>query len=238
ASENYVLVPPKEIVKARLTALGLFDEDHPSLLSTDLDIDIAKVLFSDLIVYLHPVTGKKERKLNIYYTRFLSLIIEHLLGDSYHKVKLKIFKPHHITGNSFKTPFASEVPLTSHMLKVAKFSKEQYKSLILPPGKETSPTQQVTKSQLTEEPVATVDTTQISTIFGSFSIDQDMMGNTTYPFAISRFEAVDSHNEGTNETQTKITLTQSAEATVDNILDEMAGLKASANKPSDLLCSL
>nr|GEY75274.1 hypothetical protein [Tanacetum cinerariifolium] len=78
----------------------------------------------------------------------------------------------------------------------------------------------------------------VSTIFGSLSIDQDMMGNTVDPFAISRFEAVDSHNKGNNETQIKITLTQSAKAIADTIHDEMDDLKAFATKPSDLLCSL
>ncbi|GJU16572.1 retrovirus-related pol polyprotein from transposon TNT 1-94 [Tanacetum coccineum] len=35
-SENYVSIPPKETVKAGLTTLELFDEDHPSHLSFDL----------------------------------------------------------------------------------------------------------------------------------------------------------------------------------------------------------
>nr|GEV55297.1 retrovirus-related Pol polyprotein from transposon TNT 1-94 [Tanacetum cinerariifolium] len=45
---------------------------------------------------------------------------------------LTLVKPHTITGASFQTPLASEVPLTSHMLKVAKIFEEPEQSLILP----------------------------------------------------------------------------------------------------------
>ncbi|GJY21937.1 retrovirus-related pol polyprotein from transposon TNT 1-94 [Tanacetum coccineum] len=117
-SENCVPVPPKENGKDGLATLGLFDEDHPSLSSSDL---------------------------------------------------LKTFKPHHITAIAFKTPYVSEVPLTSYMPKVAKISKDQYKSLNLPSrevnadesaDKETPPTKQVAKFQHAEVLVATADTTQ------------------------------------------------------------------------------
>ncbi|GJT94347.1 retrovirus-related pol polyprotein from transposon TNT 1-94, partial [Tanacetum coccineum] len=53
--------------------------------------------------------------------------------------------------------------------------------------------------------------------------------------SISRFEAADSNEEGTENTEPKVTLTQSEEATADNILDEMADLKASADKLSNPL---
>ncbi|GKD63688.1 hypothetical protein Tco_1305796, partial [Tanacetum coccineum] len=53
--------------------------------------------------------------------------------------------------------------------------------------------------------------------------------------SISGFEAADSNEEGTENTQPKVTLTQSEKATADNILDEMAALKASVDKPSDPL---
>nr|GEV41010.1 hypothetical protein [Tanacetum cinerariifolium] len=45
-----------------------------------------------------------------------------------------LVKPHTITAASFQPPLASEVPLTSHMLKVAKLSKEPKQSLIPPSG--------------------------------------------------------------------------------------------------------
>ncbi|GKA07530.1 hypothetical protein Tco_0686754 [Tanacetum coccineum] len=57
-----------------------------------------------------------------------------MLKDTYNNENLTTFKPYHITISSFKTPSASEVPLTSHMLEVAKISKDRYKSLILSSG--------------------------------------------------------------------------------------------------------
>ncbi|GJU16880.1 hypothetical protein Tco_1183130 [Tanacetum coccineum] len=53
--------------------------------------------------------------------------------------------------------------------------------------------------------------------------------------SISGFEAADSNEEGTENTEPKVTLTQSEEATADNIPDEMADLKASADKLSNPL---
>nr|GEV45575.1 retrovirus-related Pol polyprotein from transposon TNT 1-94 [Tanacetum cinerariifolium] len=49
------------------------------------------------------------------------------------------------------------------------------------------------------------------------------------------FDTVDSNDEETVNTKTKVTLTQSEHAIANNILDEMADLKASADKTSDLL---
>ncbi|GJZ33970.1 hypothetical protein Tco_0579406 [Tanacetum coccineum] len=95
-----------------------------------LDIDIANILFSNLIVQFHPLTGKKERKSNICYTIYLSLIIEHLLGDAYLNENLKTLKPHHITTSSFKPTFKNEVSLMAHVCKVANISPEPIKYLI------------------------------------------------------------------------------------------------------------
>ncbi|GJS54365.1 hypothetical protein Tco_0627727 [Tanacetum coccineum] len=47
-----------------------------------LNIDIADILFSDLIAHLHPEGSKNQRKPNVCYTRYLSLIMEHLLQDN------------------------------------------------------------------------------------------------------------------------------------------------------------
>nr|GEW45325.1 hypothetical protein [Tanacetum cinerariifolium] len=58
---------------------------------------------------------------------------------------LTLVKPHTITVASFQKPLASEVPLTSHMLKVAKLSKEPEQSLI-PPSKEVNDDDTVDKS--------------------------------------------------------------------------------------------
>ncbi|GJW64608.1 retrovirus-related pol polyprotein from transposon TNT 1-94 [Tanacetum coccineum] len=75
--------------------------------------------------------GKKNRDANIFYTRYISLVLEQLLGENYHDKSLTILKPHHISAASFQTPSASEVSMTSHMLKVANISKEPEQSLIL-----------------------------------------------------------------------------------------------------------
>ncbi|GJT47291.1 retrovirus-related pol polyprotein from transposon TNT 1-94 [Tanacetum coccineum] len=52
---------------------------------------------------------------------------------------------------------------------------------------------------------------------------------------ISWFEVAHSKEKGTANTETKVTLIQSEEATADNILDELDDLKASADNPSDPL---
>ncbi|GKA39741.1 hypothetical protein Tco_0732292 [Tanacetum coccineum] len=111
SSENYVPLPPKETVRSGLATLGLVDVNDTSFSSTDL-----------------------VRKTNICYTRYLSLIIEHLLGDAYNKKGLSTFKPPHISATSFKTPYENKVPLTAHMCNVAKLLPEPIKSLIPPFG--------------------------------------------------------------------------------------------------------
>ncbi|GJX78205.1 hypothetical protein Tco_0325016, partial [Tanacetum coccineum] len=107
-SENYVLVPAKEIVRAGFLC------------------NILSSVWED---------GKKGREPNVYYTRFLSLMIEHLLGENYYNDELTSLKPHTILAASFKKPSASEVDLSSHMLKVAKLLTESEETLILSSGK-------------------------------------------------------------------------------------------------------
>ncbi|GKA51578.1 hypothetical protein Tco_0744774 [Tanacetum coccineum] len=77
---------------------------------------------------------KKNRELNICYTRFLSLVFEKLLGKDYVRNDLTLVKPYTTTATSFQKPLASKVPLASHILKVAKLSKEPEQSLLPPPG--------------------------------------------------------------------------------------------------------
>ncbi|GJS69637.1 hypothetical protein Tco_0702478, partial [Tanacetum coccineum] len=122
-SENCVSVPPKETMKPGLATLGLFDKKHPHLSSTDLinsslgshdqlnvnqqtiayclcwelEIDIADILFSDPIASLHPISGKPKPKTNISYTRYMSLIMEHLLEDKYRNDDMLSLKPHNTT---------------------------------------------------------------------------------------------------------------------------------------------
>ncbi|GKC10132.1 hypothetical protein Tco_1001742 [Tanacetum coccineum] len=131
-----------------------------------LEIDIAEILFSDLIASLHPPTGKQERKANICYTRYLSLIMEHLLKDAYKNENLMSLKAHNITPTTFKPTLENEIALTAHMFKVAALSPDPIKSF-LPPSREalqsireSSPTTQVAETQPVEETVATADATK------------------------------------------------------------------------------
>ncbi|GJV46064.1 putative reverse transcriptase domain-containing protein [Tanacetum coccineum] len=163
-SENFIPLPPKETVRVALATMGLVDENDTSISSTDLDVDIGNILFFDLVVQLDP--GKKGRKSNICYPRYLSLIIEHLLGEAYKNENLKTFKPHHISATSFKAPFENEVPLLALMCKVANLSPEPIKSLI-PPSSKVNADDIADKSLFgtnvqppVEEPVTTVDVTQ------------------------------------------------------------------------------
>ncbi|GJZ59360.1 hypothetical protein Tco_0615176 [Tanacetum coccineum] len=132
--KDAIPLPPKETVRAGLETLGLFDKDKPTLSSTvlGLEINVEAIIFSDLIQKLQ--NGKKNKELNICYTRFLSTIFEKFLGDNYINTDLTLEKPHTITAAFFQKPLASEVPLTSHMLKVAKLSEEPEQSLIPPFG--------------------------------------------------------------------------------------------------------
>ncbi|GJW04086.1 hypothetical protein Tco_1562942 [Tanacetum coccineum] len=72
--------------------------------------------------------GEQKRLLH----RYISLVLEQRLGENNHDESHTILKPHHISAASFQTPSASEVSLTSHMLKVAKLSKEPDESLFFP----------------------------------------------------------------------------------------------------------
>ncbi|GJW42857.1 hypothetical protein Tco_0071656 [Tanacetum coccineum] len=123
-SENYVLVPAKEIVRAGFLC---------NTLSSVWEVDIGNIIFSDLVAKLQD--GKKGREPNVYYTRFLSLMIEHLLGENYYNDELTSLKTHTILAASFKKPLASEVALSSYMLKVAKLLTESEETLILSSGK-------------------------------------------------------------------------------------------------------
>ncbi|GJR08158.1 hypothetical protein Tco_0790810 [Tanacetum coccineum] len=105
--KNPVPLPPKETVRAGLATLGLFDKDKPTLSSTDL-------------VNSSPLKMK-------YFSPIWKL-------DKYISNDLNLVKPHTITAASFQKPLASEVPLTSHMLKVAKLFVGPEQSLIPPPG--------------------------------------------------------------------------------------------------------
>ncbi|GKB69331.1 hypothetical protein Tco_0930743 [Tanacetum coccineum] len=147
-SKSVVPLPPKGTVRAELATL---------------EINIGDIIFKDLINKLQ--NGKKNRETNVCYTRYISLILEQLLGENNHDESHTVLKPHHISAASFQTPSASEVSLTSHMLKVVKLLKEPDESLILPSeevnaeataDKEMNPPFTTTHLQATEEFVVTV----------------------------------------------------------------------------------
>ncbi|GKB95499.1 hypothetical protein Tco_0981636 [Tanacetum coccineum] len=117
-SENYVSVPPKENVKG-------------------LEIDLVEILFSDVIANMHRTTGKPERKANICYTRYMSLIMEHMLKYAYKNNDLMSLKPHHITAITFKHTLENETALTAHMCKAAELLPDPIKYL-LPPSREVN----------------------------------------------------------------------------------------------------
>ncbi|GKB28636.1 hypothetical protein Tco_0868037 [Tanacetum coccineum] len=93
----------------------------------DINIDIAGILYNDLVAKL-TIGGKKGGEKNICYVRYLSIIMEHLLGEDYLNKDLKPMKPYQITDATFKDSSISEVPLTSHMRKVAKLPEKPLKS--------------------------------------------------------------------------------------------------------------
>ncbi|GJX54687.1 retrovirus-related pol polyprotein from transposon TNT 1-94 [Tanacetum coccineum] len=122
-SDEFVDIRSKETLKAGLATLGLVDEDHPSLSSSDL-------------INSSPVkrVAKDQRKQNVYYARYLSLIMEHLLQDNYKNDKLLSLKPYHIIAITFKPTWKKKTTLTSHICKVADLLLEPIQSLIPPSG--------------------------------------------------------------------------------------------------------
>nr|GEV62161.1 uncharacterized mitochondrial protein AtMg00810-like [Tanacetum cinerariifolium] len=117
------------------------------------DIDIAGILFSDLITKL--TTRKKGIDQNICYTRYLSLIIEHLLREACNNKNLKSMKTYHITASTFKSLTASEEVNTNTTAD---------KSL------ESSSSTQVDDTQHAEELVTAIDATQ--SLDASKSVDE------------------------------------------------------------------
>ncbi|GJZ50238.1 hypothetical protein Tco_0604428 [Tanacetum coccineum] len=138
--------------------------DHKAVKDTISILDIVGVLYDDLLSKLI-AGGKKGRERNICYTRYMSLIMEHLMGKDYTNNNLTPTKSFQITSATFKKPTSSEVPLTSHMRK-KKTDKERRKKKIPSSyepnaSKDVSPTPipQTFKSYLAEETEVTADTT-------------------------------------------------------------------------------
>ncbi|GJT76859.1 retrovirus-related pol polyprotein from transposon TNT 1-94 [Tanacetum coccineum] len=309
-SEDFVLIPPKATMKAGLATLGLTDENDALLSSSDL-----------INSSIRGMQGSHDQlNVNQKTITYLSLIMEHLLGDAYINENLKTLKPIHITSLSFKPTLENKVPLTAHMCKVANLSPDLIKSLI-PPSREVNSDDSTDKSssrttmqpitlpkaptdlKLRKKRILPSSKPKSSNLDASESVEEQ--GNQLKPtdakkvqklideefvkefglesvrdipleefggadakldtdespydteseikrveepadsglhfmpddevMLISRFEAAESNDKGTEFTETKVSLTHSEEATADNILDEMATLKAFADKPSDPL---
>nr|GEW00544.1 retrovirus-related Pol polyprotein from transposon TNT 1-94 [Tanacetum cinerariifolium] len=98
-----------------------------------------KVLFTDLEGYNaihHQVSGrhaggaKNARKANICYTGYLSLIMEHLLQNSYLNYQMVSLKLHYITAITLKPTLEGETALTFYMCSVSAHETEPTQSLI------------------------------------------------------------------------------------------------------------
>ncbi|GKC13097.1 retrovirus-related pol polyprotein from transposon TNT 1-94, partial [Tanacetum coccineum] len=144
-NDNKSIVPlhPKVTVRAGLATLGLADKDKPSLTSTELVnssplklkyfLPIWKIFMQYIVKCLGGMKGSHDQmnfsQQTIAYCLIFGLEIN--IGDIIFKDqinKLQNGKKNRETN----TPSKSEVSLTSHMLKVAKLSKEPDESLILP----------------------------------------------------------------------------------------------------------
>ncbi|GJW39412.1 hypothetical protein Tco_0065257 [Tanacetum coccineum] len=160
-SDNYVSIPTKETVRAGLATLGLINEKNPDLSSTTLvNSSLLKIKyfhrFGSLIWGLNVDTG------NILFSDLVSKLHNGKKGRELN----------HISAISFKTPSASEVALTSHMLKLAKISTVPEQTLIFPSKEvnagnitdkslsettESKSKKKVDETQHAEESVATID---------------------------------------------------------------------------------
>nr|GEY14394.1 uncharacterized mitochondrial protein AtMg00810-like [Tanacetum cinerariifolium] len=124
------------------------------------------------------------------------------LGENYHDESLTVLKPHHISAASFQTPSASEVGLTSHMLKVAKLLKKPDESLILS-SEEVNAKEYADKSQSgTNETNELVDTAvPIQSLKASVTAEEVSKEQTLeIPSLEQLLEEVDNHNQAVQTT--------------------------------------
>nr|GEV58657.1 hypothetical protein [Tanacetum cinerariifolium] len=93
-------------------------------LCRDLKIDITCILFNDLVTKLF-AGGKKGMEKNVSYVRYMSIIMEHLLGKYYLNDDLKPMKSYQMTDATFKNSKIPEVPLSFHMQRVGSVSESK-----------------------------------------------------------------------------------------------------------------
>ncbi|GJT28516.1 retrovirus-related pol polyprotein from transposon TNT 1-94 [Tanacetum coccineum] len=177
-AELVVLLPPKGIVRAGLATLGLADKDKPSLTSTELGSH-DQMNFSQQTIAYCLIFGLE---INIG-----DIIFKDLINMLHNRKKNK----------ETNTPSASEVSLTSHMLKVAKILKEPGESLILP-FEEVNATEEfvvtaVPIQSLEASIMAEVQDNQLKAVDTTESMPDDDLRS------VSGFEAVDSDDTNDNE---------------------------------------
>ncbi|GJS01069.1 retrovirus-related pol polyprotein from transposon TNT 1-94 [Tanacetum coccineum] len=235
-----------------------------------MDIDIAGILYDDVVSKL-TAAGKKGREKNICYTRYMSLVMEHLLGKEYVNSNLTATKSYQITSATFKKPTVPEVPLTSHMRKVANLDEEPLRKQTLTPLEQENVVIEVhmdddgtefVDSELhlignitleslnqtadespfdTESEIKIVKsykpvTANEESRFTSNESDAEEDSNLEYIpddeiGSPSAFQVSDSDEESLSEPK----LSKSEEKYANKVLDELADLQASADKPSDSL---
>ncbi|GJS86038.1 hypothetical protein Tco_0752579 [Tanacetum coccineum] len=156
-SKSAIPLPPKGTVRAGLATLGLADKDKPSFTSTELVnssplklkyfLLIWKIFMQYIVKFLGGMQGSHDQ-MNLsqqtiaYYLIFgLEINIRDIIFKDLIN-KLQNGKKNRETN----TPSASEVSLTSHMLKVAKLSKKPEEYLILP-SEEVNVEESADKSQ-------------------------------------------------------------------------------------------
>ncbi|GJS24928.1 hypothetical protein Tco_0453560 [Tanacetum coccineum] len=201
-----------------------------------------------------PCDCKKERKSNICFTRYLSLVLEHPLGDAYINENLKTFKPYHITASSFKPTFENKVPLTAHMCKVAKLLPEPIKSLIQPSRdvitndiaassdpktskfvRESTSTPQVADTQQTKETVVTANATQ-SLEASESAQDQGNQPQTIDAKTADHVMEEEDHDKGINSSIVSMGDVRLEDLSVndeDNPFDTESEIKVLVEEPTD-----
>nr|GEV54943.1 retrovirus-related Pol polyprotein from transposon TNT 1-94 [Tanacetum cinerariifolium] len=142
-SKTAVPLPPKGTVRAGLVTLRLTDKDKPSLTSTEL-VDssplkvkyyspIWKIFMPYIVKCLGGMRGSHDHmnlsQQTIAYCLTFGLEIN--IGEIIFNDLIQMLQ-NRKKNKELNTPSASKVSLTSHMMKVAKLSKEPEESLILP----------------------------------------------------------------------------------------------------------
>nr|GEX38785.1 hypothetical protein [Tanacetum cinerariifolium] len=248
-SNNQCYTPGQSILTSDIFTKPLAEPSFTRLvaelgmLNIKSEIDIAGILYDDLISKLI-ASGKKGIEKNICYTRYLSIVMEHLLGKDYVNKDLFATKSYQITSATFKQSLVYEVPLTSYMRKNAKLDEEP---LITPSEEANIAFSAMFLSETSEHSLAevievTADTTQ--NLDASMSVEkQENQTHTADAIKLPIFKykghCKQPHSNFSRRVcLSELLLSKSEERYADHVLDQIADLQASADKPSDTLSQL